>query len=123
MGVLGAVLRAWPGCRATARKSGKFGAHVVHDLEHITVIADEPLPFQVDGDALETREKVRFRSVPNALRVVGAPPESILNQRFCQVVRETLDRAASCRVASPMGSCEDAAAQDRGIAEIAATSR
>jgi diacylglycerol kinase family enzyme len=52
---------------------GRRGAHVVHDLEHITVIADEPMPFQVDGDALDSREKVTFRSVRNAIRVVGAP--------------------------------------------------
>jgi diacylglycerol kinase family enzyme len=52
---------------------GRRGAHVVHDLEHITLIADEPLPFQVDGDALDFREKVTFRSVANAIRVVGAP--------------------------------------------------
>jgi diacylglycerol kinase family enzyme len=52
---------------------GRRGAHLVHDLEHITLIADEPLPFQVDGDALDFREKVTFRSVANAIRVVGAP--------------------------------------------------
>lgn len=50
---------------------GRFGAHVFHDLDHITVIADEPLPFQVDGDALDTREKVTFRSVRNAIQIVG----------------------------------------------------
>ncbi len=49
---------------------GARGAHVAHDLEAITVIADEPIPFQVDGDALDLREKVSFRAVPNALRVV-----------------------------------------------------
>jgi diacylglycerol kinase family enzyme len=54
-------------------KVGKWGAYVMHDLEHITVIADEPLPFQVDGDALDSREKVTFRSVQNAIRIVGAP--------------------------------------------------
>ena len=32
---------------------GRRGAVVVHDEEHVTVIADEPLPFQVDGDALD----------------------------------------------------------------------
>lgn len=52
---------------------GRFGAHVVHDLEHITVIADEPLPFQIDGDALDNRDKVTFRCVPNAIQVVGVP--------------------------------------------------
>jgi diacylglycerol kinase family enzyme len=51
---------------------GRRGAHLVHDLEHITLIADEPLPFQVDGDALDFREKVTFRSVANAVQVVGA---------------------------------------------------
>jgi diacylglycerol kinase family enzyme len=57
-------------------KVGNRGAHVVHDLEHITVLADEPLPFQVDGDALDTREKVSFRSVADAIQVVGVPIES-----------------------------------------------
>jgi len=54
---------------------GRRGAHVVHDQEHITVFADEPMPFQVDGDALELREKVTFRSVRNAISIVGVPPE------------------------------------------------
>lgn len=49
---------------------GKWGAHVEHDLEALTVRADEPMPVQVDGDYLEPREKVVFRSVPQALRVV-----------------------------------------------------
>jgi diacylglycerol kinase family enzyme len=54
---------------------GRRGAHLIHDLDHITVIADEPMPFQVDGDALDPREKVSFRSVANAIRVVGVPGE------------------------------------------------
>lgn len=54
---------------------GRRGAHVVHDQEHITVFADEPMPFQIDGDALELREKVTFRSVRNAISIVGVPPE------------------------------------------------
>ncbi len=52
---------------------GRRGAHLVDDLDHITVIADEPLPFQVDGDALDSREKVSFRSVADAIRVIGVP--------------------------------------------------
>ncbi len=52
---------------------GRFGAYTAHDLESLTLVADEPLPFQVDGDALDTRQKVTFRSVPAALRVVVAP--------------------------------------------------
>jgi diacylglycerol kinase family enzyme len=55
---------------------GGRGAYVVHDLETVTVLADEPLPFQVDGDALDSREKVTFRSVPQAIRVVGVPCKS-----------------------------------------------
>jgi diacylglycerol kinase family enzyme len=54
---------------------GRRGAHVLHDLEGLTVLADEPVPFQVDGDALETRDKVTFRSVPRAIRVLGVPLE------------------------------------------------
>jgi diacylglycerol kinase family enzyme len=55
---------------------GGRGAQVIHDLDRVTVIADEPMPFQVDGDALDLRDKVSFRSVPNALQIVGIPPES-----------------------------------------------
>lgn len=55
---------------------GGRGAHVAHDLDRLTLVADEPLPFQVDGDALDFREKVTFRSVPNAIRIVGVPAES-----------------------------------------------
>jgi diacylglycerol kinase family enzyme len=74
MGVLGAIY-GLARMSGNHPKVGKFGAYVRHDLDHITVIADEPLPFQVDGDALETREKVRFRSVPHALQIVGAPSD------------------------------------------------
>ena len=56
---------------------GRFGAHVAHDLDHLTLIADEPLPFQVDGDALDPREKVTFRHVPDAIQVVGVPDPSL----------------------------------------------
>lgn len=56
---------------------GGFGAHVVHDLEHVTLIADEPMPFQIDGDALDTHDKVTFRSVPNAINVVGVPLDEV----------------------------------------------
>jgi diacylglycerol kinase family enzyme len=49
---------------------GERGAFLVEDLERLTVIADEPLPFQIDGDAVDTRSKVAFRSVQDAIRVV-----------------------------------------------------
>jgi diacylglycerol kinase family enzyme len=55
---------------------GRRGAYLTHDLDSVTVLADEPTPFQVDGDALDLRDKVRFRSVTEAIRVVGVPPES-----------------------------------------------
>jgi diacylglycerol kinase family enzyme len=53
---------------------GSRGAHVVHDLDRLTLVAEEPLPFQIDGDAVDFREKVTFHSVPNALQVVGVSP-------------------------------------------------
>ena len=56
-------------------KVGKRGAFVIHDLDRLTLVADEPLPFQVDGDALDFREKVTLRSVPNGIQVVGVPAE------------------------------------------------
>jgi diacylglycerol kinase family enzyme len=49
---------------------GRRGAHVVLDLAGLTVWADQPMPVQVDGDGLEPREKLVFRSVPQALHVV-----------------------------------------------------
>jgi diacylglycerol kinase family enzyme len=55
---------------------GKRGAYVVHDLDRLTLVADEPLPFQVDGDALDLRDKVTLRSVPDAIKVVGIPVET-----------------------------------------------
>jgi diacylglycerol kinase family enzyme len=55
---------------------GTRGAYLVHDLDRLTLVADEPLPFQVDGDALDLREKVTFRSVPHAIEILGISPES-----------------------------------------------
>ncbi len=54
---------------------GRRGAFVVHDVEHVTLLADEPMPFQVDGDALDSREKVTFRSVRDAIRIVVGSSE------------------------------------------------
>jgi diacylglycerol kinase family enzyme len=56
---------------------GDRGAFVVHDLDHFTVRSDQPLPFQVDGDALEERQKVSFRSVPRAIQVVAPTPGAV----------------------------------------------
>jgi diacylglycerol kinase family enzyme len=55
---------------------GSRGAYLVHDLEALTLVADEPLPFQLDGDAVEFREKVTFRAVPDAITVVGVSGKS-----------------------------------------------
>jgi diacylglycerol kinase family enzyme len=41
-----------------------------HDLTELTVRADRPVAFQVDGEYVGEREQVSFRSVPNALRVI-----------------------------------------------------
>jgi diacylglycerol kinase family enzyme len=49
---------------------GKRGAHVVHDLESLTVRAVEPMPVQVDGDYLDLRDKLQFRAVPQAVHIV-----------------------------------------------------
>jgi diacylglycerol kinase family enzyme len=45
------------------------GAILRHDLPELTLLAQRPVPFQVDGDYLGPRERVTFRSVPAALRV------------------------------------------------------
>ena len=49
---------------------GRRGAHLHHDLDGLTVLADEPMPVQVDGDYLEFREKATFRSTHNAISIV-----------------------------------------------------
>lgn len=72
MGIVGML---WSMARLSGDRPriGRRGAHVVHDVEHLTLIADEPLPFQVDGDAVDAREKVTIRSVLAAVPVVTAP--------------------------------------------------
>jgi diacylglycerol kinase family enzyme len=42
----------------------------VHDLPDFTLRASRPLALQVDGDWLGERDSVRFRSVPDVLRVI-----------------------------------------------------
>ncbi|GAA3712660.1 diacylglycerol kinase family protein [Nonomuraea antimicrobica] len=48
------------------------GRHLVqlHDEAEITLTADRPVAFQLDGDYLGERETVTFRSTPNALQVL-----------------------------------------------------
>lgn len=69
MGALG-VLYGMARMSGGHPRVGKRGAHVVYDLEGLTVRSDEPVPVQVDGDYLEPREKLVFRSVAQALRIV-----------------------------------------------------
>jgi diacylglycerol kinase family enzyme len=41
-----------------------------HDLPGLTMTASRPVAFQIDGEYMGERERVQFRSVPDALRVV-----------------------------------------------------
>jgi diacylglycerol kinase family enzyme len=67
---------------STLRAAGRFfakdphprskNALLLHDQAEIIIEATgEPLPFQVDGDALGEREKLVLTSVPAALRVIS----------------------------------------------------
>jgi diacylglycerol kinase family enzyme len=58
--------------RATDEPFGPHGKQVVHlhDLSEFTLSATSPVSFQVDGDFLGERSKVRFTAVPEAIRVV-----------------------------------------------------
>jgi diacylglycerol kinase family enzyme len=42
----------------------------LHDVDEFTLISTRPQAFQLDGDYLGEREKIRFTSVPAALRVI-----------------------------------------------------
>ncbi|HEV2637525.1 MAG TPA: diacylglycerol kinase family protein [Actinocrinis sp.] len=53
----------------SARLGRGRGELLRHDLPEITLLAQRPVAFQVDGDYLGPRERVTFRSVPDALRV------------------------------------------------------
>ncbi|WP_067125834.1 diacylglycerol/lipid kinase family protein [Microtetraspora malaysiensis] len=48
------------------------GRHLVqaHDEEEFTLSASRPVAFQLDGDYLGERERVLFRSIPDALQVL-----------------------------------------------------
>ncbi|ROT32258.1 diacylglycerol kinase family protein [Micromonospora sp. HM5-17] len=55
-----------------SRPADPHGRHVLrlHDLDEFVLVAERPQAFQVDGDYLGERHKVRFTSVPSALRVI-----------------------------------------------------
>jgi diacylglycerol kinase family enzyme len=48
----------------------KFGARIEHDLGSFVLSSSRPMPFQVDGDALDYRDRVEFCSIPEALEVL-----------------------------------------------------
>ena len=43
----------------------------LHDQPSLTLRADRPVAFQIDGEYVGERELVRLRSIPSALRVIG----------------------------------------------------
>jgi diacylglycerol kinase family enzyme len=49
---------------------GKRGAHVRYDLDGITILADEPMPVEVDGDFVDMKHKLVYRSTNDAISVV-----------------------------------------------------
>jgi diacylglycerol kinase family enzyme len=55
--------------RAQAGPQGKKVLNL-HDVAEFTVRATEPMAFQLDGDYLGERAKIRFSGVPSALRVI-----------------------------------------------------
>ena len=56
----------------TARHRPLQGKHVVnvHDASEVTLRAERPVAFQLDGDYLGEHRSVTFRSVPKAVRIV-----------------------------------------------------
>ncbi|WP_024935410.1 MULTISPECIES: diacylglycerol/lipid kinase family protein [Actinomadura] len=56
----------------TARHRPVQGRQVVnvHDAAEVTLCADRPVAFQLDGDYLGEHRSVTFRSVPKAIRIV-----------------------------------------------------
>jgi diacylglycerol kinase family enzyme len=55
-----------------SRRPDPHGRQVLrlHDLDEFTLVSARPQAFQVDGDYLGEREKIRFTSVRGALRVI-----------------------------------------------------
>jgi diacylglycerol kinase family enzyme len=65
--VLRSVLRLLTG---SERLADERWAVSLHGLSEFTMTAHHPVDFQLDGDYLGRRTSVRFRAVPDALRVV-----------------------------------------------------
>ncbi|MFF5175482.1 diacylglycerol/lipid kinase family protein [Micromonospora sp. NPDC000089] len=58
--------------QSLARHADPRGKQVLrlHDVPEFTLLSARPQAFQLDGDYLGERDKVRFTSVPDALRVI-----------------------------------------------------
>jgi diacylglycerol kinase family enzyme len=63
------ALRQMLSARRTGPPRGR-GIITAHNLAVLTLTADRPVAFQIDGEYVGEREQVSFRSVPDALRVV-----------------------------------------------------
>ena len=72
MGRVGPLRMASTVRRAIAPGAAPRGRRIFrwHDVDELTLTADRPLGWQVDGDHLGTATGLRVRSVPDALRVV-----------------------------------------------------
>ena len=62
----------WAASRRCSTGRGVRGrsAHLAARPARVPLVADRPLPFEVDGDYLGEREDVHFTSVPSAIRVI-----------------------------------------------------
>ena len=63
------ILRQMLSERQTGPPRGR-GVVTAHNLAVLSLTADRPVAFQIDGEYVGERERVSFRSVPDALRVV-----------------------------------------------------
>ncbi len=55
---------------ASGRIPSGPGVVVEHDVSALSLEADRPLPFEVDGDYLGTRTSLHLEAVPQALSVL-----------------------------------------------------
>ncbi|MGV9255014.1 diacylglycerol/lipid kinase family protein [Streptomyces sp. NPDC003697] len=66
--------------RSVVRMAGRTphrpcpGELLAHDIDRFTVQSGHPVPVHVDGDVLGYRVRLRFASVPRALRVLAPSP-------------------------------------------------
>ena len=71
MSKLGIVRTLWAASGMLTGQGVRGGTRLaLHDLREFRLVADRPMPFEVDGDYLGEREEVQFLSVPSAIRVI-----------------------------------------------------